>query len=493
MSEMGVVMVAGVILMIFIYSRIKQIEETEELEAKIKAGASHSPSSWHAKNANKKEAKVLEPKTISKEINNEESLDFIKKDKKSEAIAFINGEIKESKLSKKNTSYSSVNKTVPVYWFNINSNKFNDDINLICESDAEIIWYHIPKGEFEDANNQFYVRKDNNLIHIEIPAKGETNYLNDIKKGVKLEGYSKVFNTRYTAKNFKVNLLIEECTFKYIDDKGDEKEFNAGKLKIQYADGEDCAEEMLELQEEFREKHLIFSYKNSGNNKKNIELYRLTDLPDILEEEEQYNDMGMYGPFKNNETLSFIKDTSTISFKKITQNKSNNDLTFFEKIKSQKKKEKPEGAPPKEAFESEESFKFNSVDLDDHELMKIPWFKNIEPIYRDDGSTNLQMDTLYLDGDSISLNTNYLEDAYKAVEIIISLNGGMSKFKTWKEKATELINYWRLDNIEFYECSTFRISLRAHGSMFWIEIDKITDATINKVIKKNELPKKRWQ
>ena len=491
MSEIGVVMVAGVILMIFIYGRIKQIEESEELEAKIKAGASHSPSSWHAKNANKKEAKVLEPKTISNEINNEESLDFIKKDKKSEAIAFINGEIKESKLSKKNTSYSSVNKTVPVYWFNINSNKFNDDINLICESDAEIIWYHIPKGEFEDANNQFYVRKDNNLIHIEIPAKGETNYLNDIKKGVKLEGYSKVFNTRYTAKNFKVNLLIEECTFKYIDDKGDEKEFNAGKLKIQYADGEDCAEEMLELQEEFREKHLIFSYKNSGNNKKNIELYRLTDLPDILEEEEQYNDMGMYGPFKNNETLSFIKDTSTISFKKITQNKSNNDLTFFEKIKSQKKKEKPVGAPPKEAFESEESFKFNSVDLDDHELMKIPWFKNIEPIYRDDGSTNLQMDTLYLDGDSIFLNTPYLEDAYKAVETIISLNGGMSKFKTWNEKAKSSHSF-TLDIIEFYECSTYRISLRESVAIFLIVIDKITDATINKVIKKNELPKKRW-
>ena len=52
---------------------------------------------------------------------------------------FLYGDIKESKLTKMNTLYSRINKTVQVDWFEIISNMFNDAINLICGKSHLII------------------------------------------------------------------------------------------------------------------------------------------------------------------------------------------------------------------------------------------------------------------------------------------------------------------------------------------------------------------
>jgi len=115
---------------------------------------------------------------------------------KSEAISFLN--VYLNILNNSNAAFSSTNKAKPVFWFNIDPKKFSDDFNLLCLDENELIWYHIPKGEFNNPESSFYLRKDNGLVHIEIPIKGEVNYLNDIKSEVNLKKYSKVYpNTKH--------------------------------------------------------------------------------------------------------------------------------------------------------------------------------------------------------------------------------------------------------------------------------------------------------
>jgi len=112
---------------------------------------------------------------------------------KSSAIDFVNNKNDFSKLNNSNTAFSNINKTNPVFWINVDPKKFSKEFNIICIDKNELIWFNIPQGEFNDPDKQFYIRKNNGKVHIEIPIKGEIDYLNDIKNGVKLKKYSKVY------------------------------------------------------------------------------------------------------------------------------------------------------------------------------------------------------------------------------------------------------------------------------------------------------------
>lgn len=113
---------------------------------------------------------------------------------KSSAIDFVNNRNGFSKLNNSNTSFSNINKTNPVFWINVDPKKFSKEFNIICIDKNELIWFSIPQGEFNEPDKQFYIRKDNGKVHIEIPIKGENDYLNDIKNGVKLNKYAKTYD-----------------------------------------------------------------------------------------------------------------------------------------------------------------------------------------------------------------------------------------------------------------------------------------------------------
>ena len=126
-------------------------------------------------------------------VNNNDNKFKNKKFVKSSAIDFVNNKNDFSKLNNSNTAFSNINKTNPVFWINADPKKFSKEFNIICIDKNELIWFNIPQGEFNDPDKQFYIRKDNGKVHIEIPIKGEIDYLNDIKNGVKLKKYSKVY------------------------------------------------------------------------------------------------------------------------------------------------------------------------------------------------------------------------------------------------------------------------------------------------------------
>ena len=139
--------------------------------------------------------RILKKPVFDESFNNSKG---IKTNKfvKSSAIDFVNNKNGFSKLINSNTSFSNINKTNPVFWINADPKKFSKEFNIICIDKNDLIWFNIPQGEFNDPDKQFYIRKDNGKVHIEIPIKGENDYLNDIKNGVKLKKYARIYKIK---------------------------------------------------------------------------------------------------------------------------------------------------------------------------------------------------------------------------------------------------------------------------------------------------------
>jgi len=99
------------------------------------------------------------------------------------AINAVNQQLEKSVLNGFNTSYSSINKSRTVWWFNINPGKFESDVHLILSNGSSFIWVTIPTERYSKPARFFRIRKDKNLIDIEISAEKGIYYLRDVKSG----------------------------------------------------------------------------------------------------------------------------------------------------------------------------------------------------------------------------------------------------------------------------------------------------------------------
>jgi|TARA_B110000902_G_scaffold26484_1_gene28850 hypothetical protein len=101
---------------------------------------------------------------------------------KKEIIDFINT-TKGVFINNINTSYSNINKSKDVWWFNIRKDKFNKDVHLLLNSENKVIWIKLKKGFIINPNKAFKLREDIEAYDIEISANRSFNYLKDIKSG----------------------------------------------------------------------------------------------------------------------------------------------------------------------------------------------------------------------------------------------------------------------------------------------------------------------
>ncbi|WP_417857538.1 hypothetical protein [Xanthomarina gelatinilytica] len=99
---------------------------------------------------------------------------------KKELIAFINQNY-DGGLNNSNTSFSSINKSKEVWWFNIAVSKFADDVHLLLNTSEYAYWVHLPKGFAKGV--PFRIRPDKNAVDIEISANPDFLYLKDVKSG----------------------------------------------------------------------------------------------------------------------------------------------------------------------------------------------------------------------------------------------------------------------------------------------------------------------
>ena len=101
---------------------------------------------------------------------------------KSQLIAQINHHHKAG-LNSTNTSFSSINKSKEVWWFNVPVSKFNVDVHLLLSGSNYALWLHLPKEFVKQLAATFKIRLDKEAVDLEISADKDFKYLKDVKSG----------------------------------------------------------------------------------------------------------------------------------------------------------------------------------------------------------------------------------------------------------------------------------------------------------------------
>lgn len=101
---------------------------------------------------------------------------------KKQFIDYINATEKAS-LTIKNTSFSNINKSKNVWWFNVQVKKFTEDVHLLLNTESNVIWITLPKGFVSNLYSTFKVREDKDAVDLEISADKHFRYLHDVKSG----------------------------------------------------------------------------------------------------------------------------------------------------------------------------------------------------------------------------------------------------------------------------------------------------------------------
>ena len=116
--------------------------------------------------------------------SNDSDLENMKITKK-QAIWVVNETLGRDELSNVNTNFSKLNKSKPVWWFNIPPLKFSNDLHLILEKKKGFFWIKIPKGTVKDVSKTFRIREDRSKDYVDIEITSELGiyYLRDVKSG----------------------------------------------------------------------------------------------------------------------------------------------------------------------------------------------------------------------------------------------------------------------------------------------------------------------
>lgn len=101
---------------------------------------------------------------------------------KSELIQSINHK-HQAGLNSRNTSYSNINKSKNVWWFNVPVSKFKEDVHLLLNTQTKAIWVLLPKGFVNNLVANFKIRNDKDAVDLEISADRHFKYLHDVKSG----------------------------------------------------------------------------------------------------------------------------------------------------------------------------------------------------------------------------------------------------------------------------------------------------------------------
>ncbi|MUH37071.1 hypothetical protein D9O36_14560 [Zobellia amurskyensis] len=107
---------------------------------------------------------------------------------KKEIIAHINQNYNVV-LSNRNTSYSKINKSKKVWWFNVATSKFTAPVNLLLQIEGGVFWIVLPTGFVKAIDKVFKIRDDKDVVDLEINADSR-NFLCDVKSGGTLFDFS---------------------------------------------------------------------------------------------------------------------------------------------------------------------------------------------------------------------------------------------------------------------------------------------------------------
>tara|TARA_R100000687_G_C6418645_1_gene149882 strand:- start:674 stop:1039 length:366 start_codon:yes stop_codon:yes gene_type:complete len=102
---------------------------------------------------------------------------------KSQAIEYVQTNFEPTSITSSNTSFSSINKSKQVWWFNVPVQKFEGEVNLLLKGSSEFIWIQLPANFVNNLASKFKIREDKNAVDLEISADKSYLYLKDVKSG----------------------------------------------------------------------------------------------------------------------------------------------------------------------------------------------------------------------------------------------------------------------------------------------------------------------
>lgn len=100
---------------------------------------------------------------------------------KQEAITKLNSLINKDLLDGGNTSFANINKSKPVWWLNIDPDKFNYDSFILLVSKTKLYILHIPPNKIQNPTSKF--RLKGKALDIEISSNPGIEFFRDVKSG----------------------------------------------------------------------------------------------------------------------------------------------------------------------------------------------------------------------------------------------------------------------------------------------------------------------
>ena len=101
---------------------------------------------------------------------------------KGQAIRMVNARLGDEVLTTRNTSFSNVNKSKDVWWFNIDPDKFRNESHLLLARGRGVIWLSIEENAIPEPEGVFRIRPDKGTVDLEIATSG-SRYMRDVKSG----------------------------------------------------------------------------------------------------------------------------------------------------------------------------------------------------------------------------------------------------------------------------------------------------------------------
>ena len=95
----------------------------------------------------------------------------------------VNGHLGRRLLNNRNTRFSNVNGSKPVWWLNVPLRKFKDELHLLlAKENGGLIWLRIKGNTFPSPKDVFRYWEDKGAVDLEISTMPQ-DYMTDVKSG----------------------------------------------------------------------------------------------------------------------------------------------------------------------------------------------------------------------------------------------------------------------------------------------------------------------
>lgn len=113
---------------------------------------------------------------------------------KTEVLEFIEQQIGQGIVNKRNFKYSNINRASGAFWLNIPPEKFEEHLDIGLIDRQHVIWIRITGGSISNPSEVFATRNDNGMIDLRIEPFNSEKFLLDTLANFDFKPFAKIFS-----------------------------------------------------------------------------------------------------------------------------------------------------------------------------------------------------------------------------------------------------------------------------------------------------------